>query len=472
MSINKSTTLSVSDIPRFNGKNYQGWSEKMIGVFMIAKVYGVITGDTVKPADNQRPQEPSPPDAITNETNANAVARLNALWNQYNVQLTSYNQQINVYDRKMSSWNDSNSQAMGIFNRALDIGIWDQVKAKNAKDTWDWLKDKYAKSLHLEIMEHFRFLKDQKIDLSDPNPQLAAFMHHYQALPADMISSAMASLILLSNLPLTTNPGVESVYQRLLESTFKAETAATLKLEDIIQQIRDVWAARFRGFPSNQQPRKGAVYDKGKALANQQLKQKQQVQVQRNTAIKGKGPNPSYSDQQSTDNGSSQNKRKRPLICGGKGKGTHSHMAGAPENHSDFVLASLAMHIADTPAIPAPMAHTVASFTAAGPSIRREKTTGPWKNPGRSTPPYPHIQRSRDLMSRLGVTPTIQTSKEFEGIASLEEVVDEAAGAPTVKLGAYALSDPPRAPMPEMAPLLDRMVIDMPCETVWLFETS
>ena len=235
-----------------------------------------------------------------------------------------------------------------------------------------------------------------------------------------MISTAMASLILLSNLPLTTNPGVESVYQRMLEATFKAETAAALKLEDVIQQIRDVWAARFGGFPSNQQPRKGAVYDKGKAPANQQPKQKQQVQVQRNTAIKGKGPNPSYSDQQSADNGSSQQKRKRPLRRGGKGKGAHSHMAGAPDNfQSDFVLASSAMHIADTPAIPAPTAHTMASFTAAGPSIRREKTTGAWKNPGRSTPPYPHVQRSRDLMSRLGVTPTIQTSKEFEGITSM-----------------------------------------------------
>ena len=47
---------------------------------------------------------------------------------------------------------------------------------------------------------------------------------------------------------------------------------------------------------------------------------------------------------------------------------------------------------------------------------------------------------------------------------SLEEVVDETAGAPTVKLGAYALSDPPRAPTPEMAPLLDRMVIDVPSD--------
>ena len=140
-------------------------------------------------------------------------------------------------------------------------------------------------------------------------------------------------------------------------------------------------------------------------------------------------------------------------------------MAGAPDNfQSDFVLASSAMHITNTPAIPAPTAHTIASFIAAGPSIWCEKTTGPWKNPGRSTPPYPHVQHSHDLMGHLGVTPTIQTSKEFEGTASLEEVVDETAGAPTVKLGVYALSDPPRAPMPEMAPLLDRMVIDVPSD--------
>ena len=85
MSTNKSTSLSVSDIPHFNGKNFQGWFEKMIGVFMIAKVYGIITGDTVKPAEDTRLTEPTPPDAITNQTEPTVVTRLNALWNQYNV---------------------------------------------------------------------------------------------------------------------------------------------------------------------------------------------------------------------------------------------------------------------------------------------------------------------------------------------------------------------------------------------------
>ena len=49
----------------------------------------------------------------------------------------------------------------------------------------------------------------------------------------------MACLILLSNLPLTTNPGQESVYQCLLENCFKDEAVTTLVLEDVIQ-----WCAK------------------------------------------------------------------------------------------------------------------------------------------------------------------------------------------------------------------------------------
>jgi len=273
-------------------------------------------------------------------------------------------------------------------------------------------------------------------------------MHHYQALPDKFVSPAMACLILLSNLPLTTNPGQESVYQHMLETTFTGWTPESLTPDEVTTQIRDVWGARFSGFHPSQQPCKGATYDKGKAPANRPSQQKQQTQVQWNTAIKGKGPNPQYSEQQSADSGSSQQKKKRPFRRGGKGKGkgAHNHAVGAPETYnSDFILASAAMHIADTPSLPAPTAHSVTSFSAAGPSTRREKTTGPWRNPGRTTPPYPHVQRSRDLMSRLGVTPTIQTSKEFEGIASLEEVTDGTFGAPAAKLGAYSFEslEPP-----------------------------
>jgi len=318
-SSNKSTSLSVSDIPRFNGCNFQGWVEKMIGIFMMAKVYNVVNGTTTKPADTEVPVAPTEPPEIAATADSTVALRSQAMWQQYNIRMSKYHHLVSEYNRRNANWNDANSQAMGIFNRALDIGIWDQIKEKTAKESWEWLKNKYAKQSHLEVLEHFRFMKDQRFDLSDPNPQIAAFMHHFQALPDGFVSPAMACLILLSNLPLTTNPGQESVYQHMLENTFAGWTPESLTPDEVTTQIRDVWGARFGGFHPSQQPHKGATYDKGKAPANKP-QQKQQTQVQRNTAIKGKGPNPQYSEQQSADSGSSQQKKKRPFRRGGKGK--------------------------------------------------------------------------------------------------------------------------------------------------------
>ena len=234
------------------------------------------------------------------------------MWTQYQAEMMGYSHLVGEYNRKLLSWTDANSQAMGILNQALDIRIWDQIKEKTAKELWDWLKTKYAKQSHLEVLEHFHFLKDQKFDLSDPNPQLATFMHHFQARPDKFVSPAMACLILLSNLPLTTNPGQESVYQHMLENIFAGWTPESLTPDEVCTQIHDVWGACFGGFHPLQQPHKGATYDKGKAPANK-LHQKQQMQVQRNTTIKGKGRNPQYSEQQSADSGSSQQKKKRPF---------------------------------------------------------------------------------------------------------------------------------------------------------------
>jgi len=49
---------------------------------------------------------------------------------------------------------------MGIFNRALEIGIWDQVKEKTTTETWKWLGDHYTKSSITELLEHFWYIKD------------------------------------------------------------------------------------------------------------------------------------------------------------------------------------------------------------------------------------------------------------------------------------------------------------------------
>jgi len=111
---------------------------------------------------------------------------------------------------------------------------------------------------------------------------------------------------------MTNSVRQESIYQCLVETTFKDETATTFDLAQTVDLVRDVWAARFGGLPFSQQPHKGTTYDKGKALANKP-QQKQQTQVQRNTTIKGKGPNPQYSEQQSADSSSLQQKKKWPF---------------------------------------------------------------------------------------------------------------------------------------------------------------
>jgi len=185
---NKSTTLSISDIPHFNGRNFQGWSEKMIGIFMMAKVYNIVNGTTTKPANTEAPVAPTEPAEIAATADSTAALRSSTMWSQYNIHMSSYHHLATEHNWKIANWNDANSKAMGILNQALDIGIWDQIKDKTARRSWDWLKEKYAKQSHLELMEHFHFIKDQKIDLSDPNPQLAVFMHHYQAIPDAMIS--------------------------------------------------------------------------------------------------------------------------------------------------------------------------------------------------------------------------------------------------------------------------------------------
>jgi len=180
-----------------------------------------------------------------------------------------------------------------------------------AATTWTWLGDHYAKSSIMELLEHFWYIKDYWFNLSDPSPQLTQWMHHYQSIPACMISASLASIILISNLPTTNSVGQESIYQCLVETMFKDETATSFDLAKTVDSVCDVWAACFGSLPPSQQPCKGTTYDKGKAPANK-LQQKQQMQVQRNTAIKGKGPNPQYSEQQSADSGSSQQKKNGP----------------------------------------------------------------------------------------------------------------------------------------------------------------
>ena len=216
ISIEMSSTrsnINITNLPRFNGRNYQQWSDKMTGIFLIARVMGIIDGSITQ----QTLAEPTEPPMPTGTTTA-------ADWTAYGAKINRYATLLAEWRHVKNKYSENNETTHGIFSSSLDIGIWEQVKEKSAKEIWDWLKTKYGKEAFVEVLDDFRYLRDLKIDLSDPNPQLANFMHHYQRLPMEgtpkkrIVSESMACLILLSNLPLATgNVGSTSLYQRMLE---------------------------------------------------------------------------------------------------------------------------------------------------------------------------------------------------------------------------------------------------------------
>jgi len=236
-----------------------------------------------------------------------------------------------------------------------------------------------------------------------------------------VVHESMASLILLANLPLaTSNVGNTSVYQGMLETIMKENTITDLKLADICAAIRTTWASRFGHLKPSERPKKGTFYyqePKGKGRADECPAPR--PQAQRNTAIKDKGPAPKHSEQQQQQKAPASNSHgKCPFRRSNRGgqKKASTHVA-APA--SDFLIASTAITIADQPSRPAPTAHMVAHIAPTGITTCREFEQGSSRLPG--TAPYPTFQRSRSLMSRLGVTPTIETSKKFEEITRQEE---------------------------------------------------
>ena len=172
MSSNK-TSVNVTDIPRFHGRGYQQWVDKMTGIFLITNTKDVIDGTLIPNAANTSPLEPTAPTDPATTSNQ---------WQTYGTRYTIWQSKHAAWKKQDDNYAADNSKAKGIFSLGLDIGIWDQVKEMTAKEIWDWLKTQYGKEAFIKVLEDFRYIRDLKIDLSDPNPQLANFMHHYQQL--------------------------------------------------------------------------------------------------------------------------------------------------------------------------------------------------------------------------------------------------------------------------------------------------
>ena len=140
------TSVNIADIPCFNGHAYQQWVDKMHGIFLITNTTFVIDSTLVPNAAGTEPTEPTQPPP----SGANTVD-----WTTYQAKFQTYSTKMAEWRKKDSDYAAENSKAKGIFAMALDIGIWEQVKEKTAKEIFDWLKDKYGKEAFIEVLEDF-----------------------------------------------------------------------------------------------------------------------------------------------------------------------------------------------------------------------------------------------------------------------------------------------------------------------------
>jgi hypothetical protein len=142
---------------------------------------------------------------------------------------------------------------------------------------WSWLCTNYATQQFVEVLEDLKILTSFKIDLSDPNPQLAKYCFHYTHIPiipevpvsttntvivpaTPFISQSMASLILLSTLPLSSDPSQDSVYQCTLEDYTTSFAVPNMTLDNLMDTIHTTWASCFGHLTEVQKPKRGTFY--------------------------------------------------------------------------------------------------------------------------------------------------------------------------------------------------------------------
>jgi len=264
------------------------------------------------------------------------------------------------------------------------------------------------------------------------------------------ISQSIATLLLISALPLNADPAQQSIYQSMVKAYTQAHTIDKTDLDSLTEAIHTTWAARFRNIPKSKRPKCNTFY-----LDKPAPSKKQNVQVvQKTSAVKDKGPTPFYSSQQQT--GSSQNKGKapardpalpsamsnddkkkknrraphRPNACNtiegvsDNDDGPRFKLIKSTIHHPNSLLNciaspapnfSLGDYLPHDIPPPANTSHSVASFNKGSRlTIRTAKEQKPWKAPRNA--PYPIFHKAKSLAECIGAMLTIQTTKNLEGV--------------------------------------------------------
>ena len=107
----------------------------------------------------------------------------------YNAQLGQFER----YTKALEKYNKRHGEALGVLNQSLDSGIWEQVKEMTPAQAWTWLRTTYATQQFVEVFEDFKILTSFKIDLSDPNIQIAKFRYPLHSYPSHSRSSCLCN---------------------------------------------------------------------------------------------------------------------------------------------------------------------------------------------------------------------------------------------------------------------------------------
>ncbi|PPQ93403.1 hypothetical protein CVT25_004695 [Psilocybe cyanescens] len=358
MSTTKQTiSLDTSKLPRFSGIRFREWKDKMQSAFLVFNVGDVLEGKLVAPTG----AAPTAPPSLTPAADALSITRYQAMYQVYQ-------HEADAYAKTQKDYTEANNKARGLLSLTLAVNIYEQVQNKTAREAWVWLETNFATEQFVETLETFKKLRDFKMDLSEPNPQIAFFRSQFTRLPLEpapgatpgspatirIISESLACLILLAALPLTNDPTHESVYQRMIESYKESHTVtSTMTLDTLQETIRVTWASRFGHLPEREKPKKGTVYIKKGTTSPPKKPNAQKI-----SAIADKGPTPKHSDQRAGGSSSTSDpKGKKPFTKKWKDdkgndhrtrtrtrraapKHEHSHIAEVNSEDDRFVIAS------------------------------------------------------------------------------------------------------------------------------------
>jgi len=121
MSSTKYMSISASDLPKFDGRHYKQWLDKIEPMFRYMDLLGVLNGVFIAPVTGYA--EPAIPTGVPNAAGQPTDPTAEQ-WSQYNAQLSQFERQ----SKLQMAYDDKVVRAMGALNLCLSFGIWEQVK--------------------------------------------------------------------------------------------------------------------------------------------------------------------------------------------------------------------------------------------------------------------------------------------------------------------------------------------------------